>query len=77
MKIARAIYEKYLFHFEKTVNPKSKFKLTDKKHRVKLEDVDPSLLKEVPVYVINKKADVTRELMHEILSQKVAILRNA
>ena len=49
---AREIYEKYLYHYEKTVNLKTKFKLTDKKHKVKLEDIDPTLLKEVPIFEV-------------------------
>ena len=51
-KVARHIYEKYLFHYEKTVNPKTKLALTDPKHGVKLEDLDPSLMREVDVFEI-------------------------
>ena len=51
-KIARNVYEKYLFHYEKTIHPKTKFALTDSKHDVKLSDLDPTLLREVDVYEI-------------------------
>lgn len=49
-RIAREIYEDFLFHFEKAHNEETQFRLKDfKKHHVKLQDVDPSLLKEVHV----------------------------
>ena len=51
-KVARHIYEKYLFHFEKTTNPKTKLALTDPKHGVKIEDLDPTLMKEVDIFEI-------------------------
>ena len=75
-KKARETYEKYLFHYEKTVNPVTKFKLTEKKHKVKLEDVEPSLLKEVPVYEIFNREDLTPEKLDDIFKEDVVIIRN-
>ena len=53
--MARKIYEDFLFHYEKVNNRETKFKLGAKKHKVKLQDLDPSLLKEPKVFHLKKK----------------------
>lgn len=73
---ARHIYEDYLFHFEKIDNEKTKFKLTGKKHMVKVQELDPSLMKEPPVYVLKDRKDLTKGLIRTIFRQQVCILRN-
>ena len=75
-KKARDTYEQYLYHYEKTVNPVTMFKLTEEKDGVKLEDIEPALLKEVPVYEIFTKEDLTPEKLQDIFSEEVVIIRN-
>ena len=52
------------------------FKLTEEKDGVKLEDIEPALLKEVPVYEIFTKEDLTPEKLQDIFSEEVVIIRN-
>ena len=47
--IARKVYEEFLFHFEKVHNEATKFRMTNKLHQVKLQDLDPSYLREAKV----------------------------
>ena len=75
-KKARETYEQYLYHYEKTVNPDTILKLTEKKDGVKLEDIEPSLLKEVPVYEIFQREDLTPEVLQDIFAEEVVIIRN-
>lgn len=49
---ARRVYEDFLYAYERTTNVPTKFRLKGKKHHVKLQDVDPRLLKEVPIYTL-------------------------
>ncbi len=60
---------------EKTHNQKSKFNLNDQKGKVQLEDLEPSLMKEVRVFSIKSKEDLTKEMIKQILIEDVAVLR--
>lgn len=71
----RQIYEKYLFKYEKVNNPKTSFKLNLQKDKVDLTDVNPSLMREVKVFEIKTKDDLTKEVIRQILSEEVAIVR--
>ena len=59
------------------MNPKTKLALTDPKHGVKIEDLDPTLLKEVDVFEIKSKDDLTPDLLHKIFGTHVAVIRDA
>ena len=55
----RKIYETFLYRFEKTKNSESLCKLDMQKDGCSLEDIDPALLREVKVYPLIKKEDLT------------------
>ena len=59
------------------MNPKTKLTLTDPKHGVNIQDLDPTLLKEVDVFEIKSKDDLTPDLLHKIFSTHVAVIRDA
>ena len=59
------------------MNPKTKLALTDPKHDVKIQDLDPTLLKEVDVFEIKSKDDLTPNLLHKIFGSNVAVIRDA
>ena len=59
------------------MNPKTKLALTDPKHDVKIQDLDPTLLKEVDVFEIKSKDDLTPVLLHKIFRSNVAVIRDA
>lgn len=73
---ARKVYEKFLFRFEKTYFEKTKFSLSFEKDKVKLEDVDPCLMKEVKVFDIKSRSELTKEVIKQILLEDVVIVRN-
>ena len=52
------------------------FGLSFEKDKVKLEDVDPSLMKEVKVFDIKSKSELTKEVIKQILLEDVVIVRN-
>ena len=43
---------------------------------VKIDNMKPELLLPVPVFRISKREDLTKEMIREILSKDVCILRN-
>lgn len=71
----RSIYEKFLYHYEKLVNEPTACKLNQKKDKVSLKDVNPSLLLEVPVFSIDSKEALTESLIDSILSKDVCVIR--
>ena len=44
---------------------------------MKIEDLDPTLLKEVDVFEIKSKDDLTPDLLHKIFGTHVAVIRDA
>jgi hypothetical protein len=42
---------------------------------VQLKDVNPSLMKEVKVFHITRRDELTKEVIKQILSEEVAIVR--
>ena len=71
----RSNYEKYLFKFEKLDNEPTKLRLLES-DGVKIDKLKPELLLPVPIFRISKKEDLTKEMIREILSKDVCILRN-
>lgn len=57
-------------------NENTKFVLTSIKDKVKLKQLDPSLMKEVKVFNMSYKNELTPDLIAQILSQDVCVLRN-
>jgi len=72
----RKVYERFLYHYEKLVNPSTSLKLTSKKDKVRLKDLKPELLREVPVMTLESRESLSEDMIKSIYEQEVCIIRN-
>lgn len=71
-----SMYKKYLFHYEKLFNPRTKLALNYNPDCVTIEDLDPDFLKPVKVINIKETSELTPDLIEYILKQDVVVIRN-